>query len=178
MVGLAIIRPIAHDSNLVVVGRISGVFGIHGWLKVYSYTSPRENIFNYTAWQLSDNSDWRGFEVLAHRRHGGGLIASLDGICDRDKAIEWVESDIAVDRAELPRSAAGEYYWTDLIGLEVINQQGVVLGKVVRLLDTGAHDVVVIDGLRERLIPYVKGRYIVDVDLERGRLLVDWHPDD
>jgi 16S rRNA processing protein RimM len=65
-----------------------------------------------------------------------------------------------------------------LIGLEVINQQGVVLGKVVRLLDTGAHDVVVIDGARERLIPYVKGRYIVDVDLERGRMLVDWHPDD
>ncbi len=154
------------------------MFGIHGWLKVYSFTRPRENIFNYTAWRLSDNSVWRGFNVLAHRRHRGGLITNLDGIGDRDKAIEWVDSDIAVDRAELPRSAAGEYYWADLIGLEVINQQGIVFGNVVQLLDTGAHDVVVVDGARERLIPYVKGRYIVDVDLERGRLVVDWHQDD
>jgi len=178
MVGAAVIPPIAHDSNFVVLGRISGVFGIQGWLKVYSYTSPRENIFKYTTWQLSDNDDWRSFEVCSHRRQGSGLVASLDGICDRDKAIDWVGSDIAVERAELPRSAAGEYYWADLIGLEVINQQGIVLGTVVRLLDTGAHDVVVVDGVRERLIPYVKGRYIVDVDLECGRLVVDWHPDD
>lgn len=154
------------------------MFGTRGWLKVYSYTRPRENILTYPAWQLSENHRWRAFDVIDHRRQGAGLIARLSGIGDRDDAIALVGSEIGVDRGALPQAAAGEYYWAELIGLEVINQSGTVLGRITGLLETGANDVLVVGGPTARLIPYVKDHYVIEVDLERGRLLVDWHEND
>lgn len=167
-----------HESSRIVLGRVNGVFGTRGWLKIYSYTRPPENIFAYTVWQLSNHNQWRTLAVLDHRRQGAGLVALLESISDRDQAVACIGCEIGVDRSVLPDNAAGEYYWADLIGIEVINTEGVSLGKVSRLLATGANDVLVVDGQKERLIPYVQGHHIVDVDLDHGRMIVDWHPDD
>lgn len=162
----------------VVLGRVSGVFGTRGWLKIYSYTRPRDNIFNYSAWQLCDRGAWHSFALAEHRRQGAALVVRLAGIDDRDAAAGLIGRDIGVDRDVLPDNAAGEYYWADLIGLQVVNQDGIALGSVTRLLETGANDVLVIDGPRQRLIPYVIERYVVAVDLAERRMIVDWHVDD
>ena len=168
----------SHDCNRIVLGRVNGVFGTRGWLKIYSYTRPRENILAYPVWMLSSNQDWRSFTVLDHRPQGAGLVASLEGISDRDAAAAHIGDEIAIARDALPENSAGEYYWVDLVGIEVVNVQGISLGKVSRLIATGANDVLVVDGHKERLIPYVKGHHVIDVDLERRRMRVDWHPDD
>jgi 16S rRNA processing protein RimM len=167
-----------HGSSRFVIGRINGVFGTRGWLKIYSYTRPRENVLTYTHWQLSQHNQSSSLAVLAHRQEGSGLVALLEGIHDRDKAVAHVGAEISVDRASLPDSAPGEYYWADLIGLEVVNKDGIILGKVLRLLATGANDVLVLDGPKERLIPYVQGHYVLNVDLDARRMTIDWHEDD
>ncbi len=167
-----------HGSGLVSIGRVNGLYGTRGWLKIYSYTRPRDNILAYPTWKLSDNNTWVPFKFIAHRRQGAGFVASLDGILDRDSATQWIGSEIAIDRAALPENAAGEYYWTDLIGLDVFNQEGVLLGTITGLLETGANDVLVVNGTREHLIPYVMVHYVAQVDLERGCMVVHWHPDD
>lgn len=167
-----------HDSSRIVLGRVNGVFGTRGWLKIYSYTRPRENILAYPLWQLSNDKHWQSFPVIDHRQQGAGLVASLEGISDRDGALSHIGDDIAVARDALPENAAGEYYWADLVGIEVVNVEGISLGTVSRLLATGANDVLVVEGQKERLIPYVQGHHVIDVDLEHGRMTVDWHPDD
>ena len=164
-------------DTLVTVGRISGVYGVKGWLRIYSYTEPRDNILQYNPWQLRLPDGWRSVNVLAGRSHGKGVVVQLDGCEDRDQAARWVEVEIAVRRAQLPAAVAGEYYWRDLIGLRVVNTEGEVLGVVDHLLETGANDVLVVRGERERLIPYALGEVVTAVDLEAGELQVDWDVD-
>jgi 16S rRNA processing protein RimM len=165
-------------SGYVVLGRISGIFGTRGWLKVYSYTRPRDGIFSYPVWNLSGLDGWHPFKLAEGKPQGNGLIAALAGIEDRNAAVNWVDSEIAVPRSELPARSDGEYYWADLIGAAVVTKDGISLGQVVHLVDTGAHDVLVVSGDRERLIPFVSGHYILDVDLVHARVVVDWHIDD
>ena len=175
---MIVIDPAATDRDRVILGRINGVFGTRGWLKIYSYTRPRDNILSYPTWALCANHTWQMFDVIAHRRQGAGFIASLNGISEREEAVALVGSEIAVDREALPRIGAGEYYWANLIGLEVFDQRGTILGTVTGLLETGANDVLVVGGAKERLIPYVKDRYVIEVDVEHGRMVVDWHEND
>jgi 16S rRNA processing protein RimM len=164
----------------VTVGRVSGVFGTRGWLRVESYTRPLGQLGCYRPWLLRLDAGWTPFQVLESRQHHGGLIVSLDGVTARDSAAQLVRRDIAVDRTLFPDPAPGEFYWVDLIGLEVRNVAGIVLGRVRGMLETAAHDVVRVVGAdgRERLIPFVRGVFIVEVDIEAGLLVVDWHPDD
>jgi len=166
------------DAARVVLGRIVGVFGTRGWLKIYSYTRPRDNIFDFGVWEIDSPNGWVALTVTGHRRQGNGLVALLDRVTDRDAAMLYLNCDIAVARAALPVGEPGEYYWADLIGLSVFNQDGVNFGKVSRLLDTGAHDVLVVSGERQRLIPFVQGVYIQGVEPEQQRIRVDWHVDD
>lgn len=165
------------DSKRVIVGRVSGLFGVQGWVKVFSHTAPRENIINYSPWQLKLGSGWKELTVKAGRAQGRGLIAQLEGIADRDAAAALVGAEIAVCREQLPAAAEDEYYWADLEGLRVITRDGVELGIVSHLLATGANDVLVVRGERERLIPYIPGQVVVDVDLNAGTLRVDWDPE-
>ena len=164
-------------DTLVTVGRISGVYGVKGWLRIYSHTEPRDNILNYNPWQLRLADGWRSVELLDGRPQGKGVIAYLAGCDDRDQAARWVDTEIAVRRSQLPATQAGEYYWRDLIGLRVVTLDGEELGTVDHLLETGAHDVLVVQGQRERLIPYVLGDVISTVDLAAGELRVDWDPE-
>lgn len=161
----------------LIVGRIVGLFGVRGWVKVLSFTDPRDNVVRYRRWQLGQRGAWRGVKVEDGRAHGKGVVAKLEGCDDRDAATLLIGAEIAIEREQLEALAPGEYYWTDLIGLKVLTEQGVELGVVDHLFETGANDVLVVRGERERLIPYVRGQVIKAVDLGRGELRVDWDPD-
>ena len=161
----------------VVLGRISGLFGVRGWVKVYSYTEPREAVLNYGRWLLSVSDGWREATVAEGQRHGKTVIARIDGYVDRDQAAELVGAEIAVPRDALPETGEDRFYWSDLEGLRVVHRDGTELGTVAYLLETGANDVMVVQGEQERLIPFVMGKVILGVDLADGRIDVDWEWD-
>ncbi len=161
----------------VVLGRISGLFGVRGWVKVYSYTEPREAVLDYGRWLLAGKDGWRAATVAEGQRHGKTVIARIDGYVDRDQAAELVGIEIAVPRDELPETASGQYYWSDLEGLRVVHRDGTELGQVAYLLETGANDVMVVKGEQERLIPFVMDKVILGVDLDKGEIDVDWEWD-
>lgn len=167
---------LAQDDRIVVVGRVSGVYGVRGWVRVFSETRPRENILHYSPWYLKRSGAWQAYEVTAGRRHGKGIVVQMAGCVDRDGAATLVGAEIGIQRSLLPRLAEGEYYWADLVGLEVVNTEGISLGRVDYLLETGANDVLVVAGERERLIPFVVGPVVTEVDLD-GRITVDWDPE-
>ncbi|MEA5444647.1 ribosome maturation factor RimM [Gammaproteobacteria bacterium AB-CW1] len=162
---------------MVTLGRISGLFGVRGWVKIFSHTRPRESIVDFGTWYLKGRGGWEAITVLDGRRHGNGVVARLEGIEDRDQAAELLKRDVAVRREQLPPAEEGEYYWLDLIGLQVETLEGVELGRVTGLLETGANDVLVVKGDRERLLPFVQGQFIKTVDLSAKRMVVDWDPD-
>lgn len=164
------------QDERVILGRIAGVYGVRGWVKVFSETQPKENIFEYSPWQVRLDGVWRTLELLEGRPQGKGLVAHLAGYEDRDQAHQLVGADIAIPRDRLPAAAEGEYYWADLVGLKVITADGVELGVVDHLLETGANDVLVVEGERQRLIPFVQGQYVRQIDLEAGLIRVDWDP--
>jgi 16S rRNA processing protein RimM len=161
----------------VVLGRITGLFGVKGWVKVYSYTEPREAVLEYGRWLLARKDEWREVTVAESQRHGKTIIARLEGYADRDQAAELIGTDIAVPRGELPGTDEGEYYWSDLEGLTVVHRDGTVLGKVAYLLETGANDVMVLEGEQERLVPFVMDKVVLGVDLDKGVIDVDWEWD-
>lgn len=168
----------SNPSHPVIVGTVAGVFGIKGWIKVRSDTEPATNILHYSPWFLHQNGQWIRYDVEEGQRHNKGLIAHLQGCDDRDLAALLVGYEIAIDRSQLAKTGEGEYYWSDLIGLKVVNRQGRELGEIRSLMETGANDVLVVqNGNNEVLIPYVMDHYIDRVDLEQGRLYVDWEWD-
>jgi 16S rRNA processing protein RimM len=167
--------PAAADE-WVVLGRVAGLYGVKGWIKLVSYTRRREDIFNYPRWRLRHAGEWQAFALLEGRIQGKGLAAHLEGMNDRERAQQWIGADIAVSKTELPALAPGAYYWSQLQGLNVVNMVGVELGRVDHLFDTGANDVLVVKGERERLIPYT-GNVVRAVDLAAGILRVDWDAD-
>ena len=166
----------AQHGKLITLGRISGVFGVQGWVKVRSYTDPIANILAYDEWILrrAGNDTRVGVEG---RSHGAGIVAKLKGVDDRDRAREWIGANVLVERSALPECGPDEYYWSDLEGLEVRTLTGEHLGTVDHLLATGEHDVLVLTGTRPRLIPFVLGAVIHSVDLYGGVIVADWSPD-
>jgi len=165
------------ESKPLVLGRISGLYGVRGWVKVHSYTEPRDAILKYGSWLLEQDGVWRETSVAEGRKQGKTVVARLDAVTDRDMATAFVGMTIGVARSDLPETGSGEYYWTDLEGLQVIHQDGRVLGKVAYLLATGANDVLVIQGDQEVLVPFVKDEVIKGVDLATGIISVDWEWD-
>lgn len=161
----------------VVLGRIAAAFGVKGWVKVLSYTEPRESILDYEHWLLGRGNAWQTAELEEGKAHGKSVIAKLARVGDRGAAVELIGFDVAVRRDQLPATGRGEYYWTDLEGLQVVHRDGSALGKVAYVIATGANDVLVVDGDRECLIPFVPGEVILDVDLARGVISVDWEWD-
>ena len=172
--------PATGQNAQIELGRINGAYGVHGWVKVFSQTRPIEDILKYRQWQL-DLRPGSGVrttvKVLEGRRQGKGLVAHISGCSNRDQAAAMRGISISVDAAALERLDEGEYYWRDLIGLTVSNQQGIELGQISSLLETGNNDVLVVKGERERLIPYLPGSSVINVDLTNGRMLVDWDTD-
>lgn len=176
-------------------GRIVGVYGIRGWVRVQAFTEEPEDLLSMPVWQLRGRA--RGSEVretvqqdaqyLEGRRHGRGLIVHLPGVDDRTAAEGLRGTEIWVPASALPELDDGDYYWRDLVGLRVYtNYQGgeLLLGKVDHLLETGANDVLVLKPCegsvdqRERLLPYLPGTVVDAVDLAGRCMTVRWHPDD
>ena len=161
----------------VTMGRVSGAFGVRGWLKLRSDCEPVEQLLEYSPWQIETSTGWRSHVLVEGKAHGSGLIAKLADIEDREQARQLAGADIAVDRSQLPALAEGEYYWNDLIGLGVVTRDGQELGQVSGLMQTGTNDVLVVSGERERLIPFIREQVVLAVDAEARRIEVDWDPD-
>jgi 16S rRNA processing protein RimM len=167
----------ANGRRWVVLGRIGAPFGVHGWVKVRSYTDPADGIVRYTPWELAREGSLGTRAVMDWKAAGGHLAVRLEGVDTREAASALTGAEVRVDRAALPPTAPGEYYWDDLVGLVAVSADGAPLGRVVAILELPAHPVLVLNGERERLVPLVRER-LVDVDLGAGRLTLDWHPDD
>lgn len=161
----------------VVLGRVSGLFGIRGWVKVFSYTEPREAVLKYKRLLLRRDGEWQSAKVAEGQRHGKSVILRFDGVDERDTAATLIGAEIGVSREQLPDPESGQFYWSDLIGLKVVRADGVELGTIDSMLETGAHDVMVVKGEQEILIPFVVDEFVINVDLANGRVDVDWEWD-
>jgi len=164
------------DKKLCV-GKISGVYGIKGWVKVHSYTEDRENILKYSPWLLQKDRQSKTVNVLTGRQQGKTIVASLEGVGNRSDAELLAGWDVFINSEQLPKIEHGEYYWADLVGLKVVTKNGIGLGIVDYLIETGANDVLVVAGDKERLIPFLQQQTIIKIDLEEGLMVVDWDPD-
>lgn len=174
----------AAADDEIVLGRITSAFGIKGWVKVYSFTDPMENVLDYRTWTLRLRDGTRRQVVVEEgRRQGSGLAARLQDVSDRDQAQSLANAEILVTSDRLPQLEPGEYYWHQLEGLRVETVGGEKLGYVDHLFETGANDVLVVKGTadsrdpRQRLIPYLPGQVVKEVDLGGKRLVVDWDPE-
>jgi len=161
----------------IIIGRCCGIHGVHGWLKIFSYSRPREQIFSYNPWLIKLGSEWLNYKVVKSDAKSKNLIARLDGIENREQARKLVGSDIAILREQLPKLSVGEYYLCDLISLQVVDLAGNCLGSVVDIQETGANDVLVVQGEEELLIPLLVDRVVKRVDKQLGQILVDWDPE-
>lgn len=161
----------------VTLGRIGAPHGVRGEVRVQSYARPPESILEFDRWWLDAGDGWREWTVRRSRVQANGIVVVLAGCDDRETAASLRHAPVAVPRSALPEPAAGEFYWCDLIGLRVETIDGVDLGSVDHLFETGANDVLVVQGDRERLIPWVQGREVRSVDPEAGRIVVDWDPE-
>jgi len=171
--------PSKLPDELVVMGRVTVPYGVRGWIKIHPLTSDPESLSDYPVWRIGGNDSWRDVRVVASRMQGSALVAQLEGIDDREAALLLRGSDIAVLRSELPPAEEGEFYWADLIGLAVVNVEQYEFGRVARILQTGANDVLVVSGGSrdgETLIPFI-ANVIKQVDLKSGRMVVDWGED-
>ena len=155
---------------------MTGLYGVKGWVKIHSYTSPRENIVTFSRWVLRHDDHCEAIQVEDGRRHGRTVVAKLPGIDDRDRARALIGAQIEVDREDLPPCEPEEYYWADLEGLSVRTVTGDDLGEVDYLFSTAAHDILVVEGERQRLVPFVRERIVREVNLDRGLIVVDWDP--
>ena len=164
-------------GDTVVVGRILGPWGVQGWVRVYSWTDPPEALFEYRPWLLGEQQ--RATDVVEWRRSGQRLVARLPEVDSPEQAAGLSEQFICVPRDLLPAPEHGSYYWHDLVGLEVVNLDDYLWGPVVRILPTGAHDVMEIatEQRGKVLIPFVQPDVVRSVDLDAGRILVDWPED-
>ena len=162
----------------IVIGKFGAPFGVKGWVKIHSMMDPEDNILSYKEWFVrSPNDDWHVYQVSQIKGHGDGFVAHLTDVDDRDQAASLTNRQIVIDRDMLPELDDEQYYWTDLVGFDVVTGTGLKLGKVQHLFETGANDVMVVKGQKEHLIPYVLTQYIVDVDLEMNLITVNWDPE-
>ena len=166
------------SQRMILVGRIHGAFGVRGELKLESFTEPKSAILRYQPWTLRDaQGQERVLEGARGRETNKGLVAVFPDIADRDAAEALRGSELWVPRSALPPPQPGQYYWVDLEGLRVENTEGADFGTVSHLFSTGANDVLVTRGDRERMIPFLEPDYITSVDFDAGVVTVDWDAD-
>jgi 16S rRNA processing protein RimM len=158
------------------MGRIAAPFGVKGWVRVQPLTERARNLLDYPVWWVERDGEWQPHEVAAAKVQMSSVVARLAGCEDREAAAVFRGRSIAVPRSELPQTQAGEHYWADLIGLAVVNGTSQELGRITGILQTGANDVLVVEGERERLIPFIAG-VVRDVDVPAGAVRVEWDPD-
>lgn len=170
------------STDYILLGSISGVHGLKGWLKVFSHTAPRLKITEYSQWFLKNNSeDWKAYKVISGKEQGKNIIVQLEGVNYRDQVDALIGSEVAIQGTQLQSLSRGEYYWKDLLGLSVETMEGVSLGKLDWIFNTGGNDVLVVkdDGVAkvERLLPFLFERVVLSIDLDKSLMVVDWDPE-
>lgn len=170
-------EPVEVPADLVIAGRIVAPFGVRGWVKVLSHTQPPDNLLRYDPWFLTRSGQWARISPAEGRMHGKALVARLDGVGDRDAAEQVVGCEIGIRRGQFAALPQGEYYWSDLIGLRVLTEDGADLGVVDHLIETASNDVLVVRGERERLLPYDRDQVVREVDLAARVMRVAWDPE-
>lgn len=167
----------ADIEQKIVIGRFGSPFGVKGWIKVQSFTKPEENLLTYADWYISERDSWSLIKHDGLAKHGKGWIVHLTGY-DSPEAVRFLVSlDIAIARSDFPPLAEDEFYINDIVGFSAINVEGVTLGVVMGFLDSGAHELVVITGEKEYLIPLIKDRFLKAVDKAKQQITVDWDAD-
>ena len=171
------------QSEKVILGKIGAPYGIKGWLKLTPYTDNPEGIFDYETLLIQLNEQWQQQTVADWRRHNNGVVVKFDAVDDRDAAQRFTHAEIAVLAEDLPALPDEEFYWRDLIGLNVVNQSGYQMGQVTDILETGSNDVLVVKakpndgfGKTERLIPFLTEQVVKEVNQQEKNILVDWDP--
>lgn len=163
-----------------MIGVLGKAFGVKGWSWVHPHTRPVEGVTQYRRWwiipKLAGGSP-RWVDVDRFAAQSNGLIVKLKGVDQREAVELLTGASVVIDAAMLPEAAAGEYYWRDLIGCRVQHVQGQDFGTVRELIETGANDVLVVDGERERLIPYIPGDVLVSIDVVNRLIVADWDPE-
>lgn len=158
----------------IAIGKVGAPYGVKGWVKIHSFTEWVTNILDYTPWYLEDKNGWQLIKVTDGHQHGKGLVAKIEGYNTPEQSRLLTGKLIGIKRSQLPPLKKDEYYWSDLEGLTVINQENKTLGTVAYVLETGANDVLVIKNDKEHAIPYLPGSVIVSVDLEKREIHVNW----
>jgi len=163
------------------MGRVAAPYGVHGWVKVLPLSAAPETLLSHRQWWIrkrDDDGPWQPYDLESGKKHGATLLAQLSGLTDREAAARLAGADIGVPRAALPAAGENEFYWADLVGLAVVNRQGVMLGSVAAVEDFGAHPILRVagDDGPQRLIPFVAA-YIDGVAMAERRIDVDWQPD-
>lgn len=167
----------SNTNDWIFVGRFGKVHGIKGFITVHSYTEPRENILQYPDWYAYINSEWQLVTLVSQEITDKHILVKVEGYFEREQAANLTNIEIGTKSEFLPVLKPGEYYWSQLIGLQVINQTGDTLGKVVEILPTGANDVLIVEGDKRRLIPYLPEHSIIAVNISEGQIIVDWDLD-
>ena len=167
------------DDENIIVGKINGVYGVKGWVKVFSYTDPREAISQYSPWYLKQNGVWKAVKIVDSKAQAKTVVAKIEGSDDRDAALLFSGTEVSIKPEQLSPLDEDKYYWRDLIGLRVRNQEDFDFGTVKSLMETGSNDVLVIksDEGKETLIPWTMGQAVLQVNIEEGLILVDWDSD-
>jgi len=164
------------DDKKIYLGKITGVHGIKGWLKIQSYSSPPENILNYPSWIINNKGEEDFYSIEQGRKQNNKIVVKLEKIDDRNTAESLINSKIQILRSDLPKLSNENYYWSDLVGLSVLNSEETVIGKIESLIETGANDVMVIITLKDEriLIPFVMHEIIKEVNVELSYIKIDW----
>ena len=170
-------------SDWLVVGKFTSPYGIKGWVKLHSFTDPQDNIKSYQPLYLKKQGQWQALDLEKIQQHGKGLVAKVKGCDEREQTSFYTGCELGMLKSQLPSLEGDDYYWSDLAGLVVKDQQGQVFGVVDHLLETGANDVLVVKATdtsiddQERLIPYLYGDVVLSVDLQAGEMIVEWDAD-
>lgn len=163
------------ETTYIAIGKFGATHGVHGWIRVKAYTEFAENILKYTPWYIKRlQQDWTTLQIEDSKFQNDTLLVKVSGIHNPEEARLLTGLTISVTRAQLPPLGKDEYYWSDLIGLRVINLAGTDLGTVTHLMATGSNDVLVVKGKIEHGIPYLMGSVIKKIDLDKQEILVDW----
>lgn len=166
-----------NQDNWVIVGRFGRPHGVKGFVTVQSFTEPRENILRYAHWHVFVDKQWQPIHILSVEVHNKSIIAKIEGYPERESVAMLTNIDVAVPKGQLALLKAGEYYWHDLIGMNVVNQQGQPFGVVTEVMPTGSNDVLIVQGDTRHLIPYLPGECIIDICASKRLITVDWDLD-
>jgi 16S rRNA processing protein RimM len=163
-------------ADLVQVGFVFDAYGVAGAIRVRPFSDDAGALLKVKTWWL-DKPAMRGVAVRSAKLHGGDVVTQLDGLADRDAAEALKGASVFIARSLFPALPENEYYWSDLIGLDVVNLQGEALGKVADMMHNGAQSILRVapgeEGAQERLIPFVD-HFVKTVDQSARTITVDW----